>query len=182
MSKIHTEKINTPSPLGTHIHLPHTEPKENVKPNPATSTGTIGRVRLDTSMPLPSKPRSPLARLRYWYRNSLLRLHVLEGIACLHRMKCIRQIRAVEMGRGTVLTQSWMNRVRVPAAYTVPYTLHMQRMETLYLSLSIFDLFLLKESWMVGLEFGIHIGKSQNQVGSVPSANDTSAMGRDGAL
>jgi hypothetical protein len=75
-----------------------------------------------------------------------------------------------------------MNRVQVPAAYTVPYILHMQRMETLYPSLSIFDLFLLKESWMAGLECGTHIGKSQNQVDSVSSENNTALAGKDGAL
>jgi hypothetical protein len=94
-------------------------------------------------------------------------------------MEWIRQIREVERLRGTDSTRQWMNRVRVPSADTVAYIQHMQYMETHYPLLSIFDLYLLKESWMAGREYGIHIGRSQNQGDSVPSGNDTSATGKD---
>lgn len=133
-------------------------------------TENSGRVRLGKPSPAQSKSGSPLARLRRWYRYSALKLLVLEGMSFPRRIQWIFGIRAVERGHGKASVQSWMNRVQVPVVYTVACSAHKRRMETLHPFLSIFDLFLLKENWMAGLEYGIRIGKLQSQA---RKANDT---------
>jgi hypothetical protein len=75
-----------------------------------------------------------------------------------------------------------MDTLGVRPAYTPAYISHMQYMEARHPLLSIFDSFLLTETWLAGLEYGIRIGKSQTQGDSVPSENNTSATGKDASL
>jgi hypothetical protein len=111
----------------------------------------------------PSKSYSPLAIALGWYRNSALRLLLLEGTAIPRRIQWILQIRAVERGRGKGAVQSWMNEGSARAAYTPAYIAHMQYREARHPWLSIFELFLFGQSWTAGLEYGIRIGKLQSQ-------------------
>jgi hypothetical protein len=112
---------------------------------------------------LPSIPRSPYARLRRWYQNSVLRLFLSEGNSALHRIRWIREIRAVERSDGKDSIRQWRDQSLIPSAYTGAYILHMQQTETRHPFLSIFDLLLLSRTWKAGLEYGIHIGKLQIQ-------------------
>jgi len=139
------------------------------------------RVRVDTSR-VPSIEYSLAGRLRRWYRNSLLRLLVLEVSNLSHRIGWIREIRAVEHGGGKDSIRDWIGQSLVPAVYTSAYISHMQQMETHHPFLSTFDLFLLSRTWKAGLEYGIHTGtlqsrdKSCNQFSQVPDAGaDTSS-------
>jgi hypothetical protein len=67
-----------------------------IRSDRANLTEKTARVRVDTSRLPCSVARSPFARLQGWYRNSVLRLLVLEGRSSLQRIGWIREIRAVE--------------------------------------------------------------------------------------
>ena len=97
----------------------------------------VGRVQMDRSMPLPSKSRSPLLWLRRWYRNSLLRLLLLEGIAIPRRIEWSRQIREVERLRGKDSIRQWMYQGQVPAVYADAYIGYIQQTENFHPLLSI---------------------------------------------
>jgi hypothetical protein len=128
----------------------------------ATVKEMAGRVQVDTSMLPHAIPRSPLARLRRWYRNSLLRLLVLEGNAIPRRIGWIRQIRAVERQRGKDSVRQWVYQGQAPTACTSAYIQYMQQTETLHPFLSIFEMHLVSRAWMAGVEYGIHKDTQHN--------------------
>lgn len=120
------------------------------------------RVRVDTSR-FPCIARSRFSIVLRWYQNSALRLLLSEGNSALQRIRWIREIRAVEHSSGKDSTRQWRHQSLVPAVYKPAYISHMQQMEARHPFLSMFDLFLLSQTWKAGLEYGIHMGMVQSR-------------------
>ncbi len=140
----------------------------------STQKENLGRVRADPSR-FQRIARSPLLIVLRWYRSSLLRLLLLECIAIPRRMEWIYEIHAAERLGGKDSIRNWIGQSRVPAVYKSAYISHMQQMEGHHPFLSIFDLFLLSQTWKAGLEYGIHIGTSQSP-DKLPPSNPPLAL------
>ena len=97
----------------------------------------------------------PFARLRRWYRNSVLRLLLREMCNSTHRIRWIVQIHAADRLRGQDSVRTWMDGALIPPPRTRQraYIDHMQQTEKDHPLLSIFDLMLLSKAWRSGSEW-----------------------------
>jgi hypothetical protein len=143
-------------------------------PKEKTARGPADTLRLSLSSPI-----SPFPILQRWYRTSVLRVLLWEGNAALQRIRWVLEIRAVERLSGKVSVRQWRDQSLVPAAYKSAYIDHMQRTEARHPFLSIFDLLLLSQAWKAGLEYGIRIGRSQNQDMSCDQISQVPGTGID---
>lgn len=132
-------------------------------PNLSTPTDTTVRVHSQTVSSFPSIWTSPLLVARRAYRNSALRVLLSECKSVLPRIRWILDICAVERRRGKDSIRHWMDGALIPSVYATDYMRYMRQVESLHPFLSIFDSLLLTRTWKAGLEYGIHIGKLQNQ-------------------
>ena len=104
-------------------------------------------------------------RLRHWYRFSALRLLWLEIGSMGHRMRWSLRIRAVKLRRGDAKTRDWM----AQAAFlgfgfeTTENTRYMQRIETEFPFLTIFERLLLVQAWKSGWETCACMGTSLDE-------------------
>lgn len=131
--------------------------------NPASLTEAVAGVHSGISTLPPTIRRAPLATLRRWYRNSLLRLLVSEGIAVPRRMEWIRQIREVERFRGKDSIRRWIDEGGGPLGEIDACIEYMRHMETLPRWVSIFEANLASRAWRAGWESGSRTCKQQNQ-------------------
>lgn len=138
----------------------------------ATQTGKTARVLLGIAIPPLATSRSPFARLRGWYRNSVLRLLVYEIRNSVHRMAAI--------GR----SGEWVRRgymVPVPKglegllghqcqAHKSAYIRYKQKIQAHFPFLSIFDHHLVSQAWRDGWECSVRACTLQIQDTSYSSA------------
>jgi hypothetical protein len=141
---------------------------------PISSDDPVSGVRLDTSsLPNAIRRSSLFARLRCWYYVSALRLLLGELSSLRHRIAWVLEIRAWELRgrRGSI--HRWPDRELIdgPQSYKRTYIRHMQQIQARHPFLSIFDLFLLGQTWKAGSEWDGRTYTSQNQDISRSSAN-----------
>jgi hypothetical protein len=112
-------------------------------------------VPIDISNQLESTAYFPFARLRRWYRYSVLRLQLREFCSLAHRIRWVSQIHAVERLRGKESVRLWMDEALMPPPQSRQRTYidYMRQIESDHPFLSIFDLLLLSKAWRAGSEW-----------------------------
>jgi hypothetical protein len=117
-----------------------------------------------SSLPPRTKSTVSLA-LRRWYLVYVL-LVLLDEIGALgHRIRCVLRIREVEFLSCKDSTREWIRGCAMTWPYTHVRTRYMQQIEAENPFLSIAGRLLLSQEWKVGLEYGLHMDRPQNQDG-----------------
>jgi hypothetical protein len=106
-----------------------------------------------------------LRALLCWYRHSVPRLLGAESRALGHRIRWTLQINAVERQHGRDLVREWMGQAPVSGSQNCKRACihYMQKTESRYQFLSIFDLLLLQQAWKAGSEWNGLVDTSRSQ-------------------
>jgi hypothetical protein len=146
----------------------------------ATARETGKRVREDIGNHPQSTRRSLLQRqvlrVRRLYRESTLRIALIEIGNLPHRIRWVSHIREAERLRGSATIQKWLNEALIPAPESrqSDCIAYIRKTLSLYPFLSIFDGHLLTKSWIAGSEWSSRNAcKSHSRENSEPSSDNT---------